>query len=123
MVNGLMLLQCKNRMTNDLTGDVHRVVEGFGDFGVHLYEELLLLGKLIVPVDYFSLHPFSKWLAYHSVNDVDQPLAGDLVHVAVFWEVTGDERILICPLKNANNVESLILWAIQLFDILAFDAR
>ena len=118
-----MLLRCENRMTDDLTGDVHRVVEGFGDFGVHLDEELLLLGKLIVPIGYFSVHPFGKWLAYHSVGDVDQPLAWDLVHVAVFWEVVGDKRILLCPLKNANNVEILILWAIQLFDIVAFDAR
>ena len=107
-----MLSQCKNRMTNELTGDVHRVVEGFGNFRVHLDEELLLLGKLLVPRDYFSLHPFGEWLAYHSVNDVDQPLARDLVHVAVFWEVAGNKRVLFCPLKDANNTETLILWAI-----------
>ena len=110
-------------MLDDITGDVHRVVEGFGDFGVHLYEELLLLGKLIVPVDYFSLHPFGKWLAYHIVCNITQPLAWNLVHVAIFWEVAGNKWVLFCPLKDANNIETLILWAIQLFDILAFDAR
>ena len=45
------------------------------------------------------------------------------MHVTVFWKVLVDRGVLPCCFKYLLNAKVLILWAVEYFDVVTFDAR
>ena len=78
-------------------------MESFGDFFVHLDQQLLLLRQLLVAIRDFSLHPLTEWFTDNCVGDVNEPLSGHLVHVTIFWQMLADIRILSSLFQDVHN--------------------
>ena len=110
------------RKDNKLTADVDTTVECLRNLRVHLNEELLLLGELFVTTCNLILHPGFEWCTQNGIRDIDQPLAGNFMHVPVIWKIVTDPWVLLGCLEYTLNTQVLILWHIHDFDIIAVDA-
>ena len=96
-------------------------MEGRSDGWVHLNEEILLPRQVVIPGDDRIFHPGSKRLTNERVSNIDDPLAGNLVHIAVFWQVVGDLGILARSLEDSLDAEVLVLRTVEMLDFVAFD--
>jgi len=104
-----------------LTADVDGRVESLGNLRVHLDVELLLGRELFVAVFDLRPDPASEGLAEDGVGDVDEPLAGYLVHVPVFGQVVVDAVVLASLVENALDAEVLVLGAVEVLHSVALD--
>ena len=104
-----------------LTTDVNTAVKSFGNLGIHVDQEVLLLGKLLVAIGNLRFDPGTEWFTNDGVDDVDEPLPWDLMHVTVFREVIIDQGNLPSLLKDANYVEIFVLRSVENLDVVAFD--
>ena len=105
-----------------LTADVHRVVKGSCDFRIHVDEQVLLFGKLVVAGGDLCFDPGAELFTNDGIGDVDEPLPWDLVHVSVFGKVIVDQGDLPGSLEDSSNAEILILRSVEDLDVVAFDA-
>ena len=95
----------------ELTTNVHAVVKSSGDRRIHVDQQVLLLGQLVVAGGDLRLDPGAELLTDDGVGDVDEPLPWDLVHVTVFREVVVDQGDLPGFLKDPSDAKILILCA------------
>mgnify|MGYP007004890216 FL=1 len=99
-----------------LTADVHTFMEGLGNLRVHFNQKVSLLSELFISNFYFSPDPLAEALPYDCIDNIDQPLPRNLVHVPVFREVVINLWRLPCLRENADNVQRLILRDIEHLD-------
>lgn len=104
-----------------LTADVHAAVEGPGNLRIHIDQEVLLFGELLVSISNLRLDPGAEWFADDGVGDVDEPLPRDLMHVTVFREVVIDQRDLPGLIKDPSDAKILVLWSVEDLDVVALD--
>ena len=76
---------------------------------------------MLVPCDHIITNKVSELLANEGVAHVNDPLARNLVHVTVIREVAFHPGILVCKLKNLLDVESLVLRASKVLDVIALE--
>ena len=96
-------------------------MEGCSDHRVHLDEQVLLGSQVVVASLDDSGDPPGEGLAQHGVGDVEDPLAGSTADVAVFRQVVEDERVLASCLEDVLDAQLVILWAVEVLDVFAFD--
>ena len=80
------------------------------------------MSELFISNFYFSLDPLAKALPYNCIDDIDQPLARNFVHVSVFREVVINLWRLPRLRKNTDNVQRLILRDVEHLDLVALNA-
>ena len=105
-----------------LTADVHRVMKGSCDFRIHVDEQVLLFGKLVVAGCNLCFDPGAELLTNDGVGDIDEPLPWDLVHVTIFRKVVVNKGDLPGSLEDASNAEILVLRSVEDLDVVALDA-
>ena len=91
-------------------------MEGLGNLRVHFNQKVSLLSELFISNFYFSPDPLAEALPYDCIDNIDQPLPRNLVHVPVFREVVINLWRLPCLRENADNVQRLILRDIEHLD-------
>ena len=67
-----------------LTADVHRVVKGSCDFRIHVDEQVLLFGKLVVAGGDLCFDPGAELFTNDGIGDVDEPLYLFYINLRVF---------------------------------------
>ena len=97
-------------------------MESSGNLRIHFDKKILLLGQVFVALTDLILDPGSEGLSSHGIDDVDEPLTWDLVHIPVFRKVRGDFGVLPGLFQDPNNVEVLILGTVEVLDGITFDA-
>ena len=76
---------------------------------------------MLVPCSHSITHKVSEFLTNERVAHVNNPLARNFVHVTVIREVAFHPSILVCKLKNLLDVESLVLRASKVLDVIALE--
>ena len=76
---------------------------------------------MLVPCSHRITHKVSELLANEGVAHVNDPLAWNLVHVSVIREVAFHPSILVCKLKYLLDVQSLVLRAGKVLDVIALE--
>ena len=96
-------------------------MEGCSDHRVHLDEQVLLGSQVVVASLDDSGDPAGEGLAQHGVGDVEDPLARSAAEVAVFRQVVEDARVLASCLEDVFDTELVVVWAVEVLDVFAFD--
>ena len=76
---------------------------------------------MLVPCSHIITNKVSELLANEGIAHVNDPLARNFVHVTVIREVAFHPGILVCKLENLLNVESLVLRAGKILDVIALE--
>ena len=93
----------------ELTGDVGAVVEAAEDLRVDVDGELLLVEELLVPGLHDDSDPLAEGLADIGVDEVDEPLPGDLFPVALVGQVVLHDGVLLRLDEHLLDAEPLVL--------------
>ena len=101
--------------------DVDGGVEGTGDFWVHVDEQILFGGQVIVALLDARLDPIVEGLPNDGEVDVDQPLPVNLVHVPILRQVLGDSAVLSALLDDALDGEGAVAGHLQHLDVRILD--
>lgn len=92
-----------------LTADGLRVVEGFGNFRVHLNVEVVLSNHRRVSFFDSGRDPLLELITDQGVCDVADPLSRQLVQVTFFWEEIGIHRVLLDLAPDLLDCQGLVV--------------
>lgn len=79
------------------------------DFGIHLDEEILLLGELLMAVAAHAVDPVGKGLLYQREAHVEEELPGQLVDVPLVGQVPQHVAMAAHALQDELDLERLVL--------------
>lgn len=115
----LFLLRTTNYL---LTGNSGGLLKNRQYLWVQLHLQLLLLLELGVASLYLLVDPLLEWLADDCVDDITQPLSGQLLDLfGVLWQDEHDIWIVFSELKEVLDLESFEMWEVDDLNIFAFD--
>ena len=104
-----------------LTADVRRAAERGGNVRVKVDHEVPLLGKPFVTVLDLLRDPLPKVVAAEGIDDVDNPLPRQFVHVSLFWQVKSELIRPLAVLKDGVDGQGLVHGHVEMLGVLGFD--
>ena len=104
-----------------LTAYIRRLLEGLSNLRIHVDQQIFLSSDLPVALLDLPLDPLAEVLADDGVADVDDPLLGQLRQLLVDWEELEHLRILLEELEDVLHGQSIILWDMQVCNILGLN--
>jgi len=93
-----------------LTRNVSCGVESLSDFGVKIYEQIVLAGYYLVSQLDFFLYPVGKIFTHQSVHYVNYPLSGEFVPVSFIGQELLYLWILCRLFENSADAQRFVLW-------------
>ena len=91
------------------------------DFGIHLYEEILLLGELLMALTAHAVDPLGEGLLNQRVGHVEKKLPGQLVDVLRVGQVAQHVGMLAHALQDELDLERLVLGGGEVADAVLAD--
>ena len=78
-----------------LTADVHTVLEGLVNRGVHFNQQVLFLSHILVAIDYRLVHPVAERITNDSVGNVAKPRPRNFIDVTLIWDEEWSSLVLV----------------------------
>ena len=105
-----------------LTADVRRVPECGSDIRVQIDHEVTLLSQLFITVFDLLRDPLPEAVAAEGVDDIDDPLPRQLMHILLFWQVQPELFIALTVPKDGVDSQSLVHGHVQVLCLLRLEA-
>lgn len=112
---------CISKDFESLTGNVGRIVKSLGDFGVKIYEQIVLAGYSLVSTLDFFLYPVRKIHAHQSVHDINNPLSREFLPVSFIRQELFYLWILCRFFEDSADAQRFVLWNEQVVDLVTLN--
>ena len=104
-----------------LTADVSRVAKCGGNVRIKVDHEITLFGKPIVAVFDLLRDPLPEVVTAEGIDDIDDPLPWQLIHISLFWQVKLELVRTLAVLKDRGDGQRFVHGHVQMLCVLRFD--
>ena len=109
-------------MNHVLTADIRRVAERGSNIRVEIDHEITLLGQPFITVFHLLRDPLPEAVAAEGVDDIDDPLPWQLMHILLFWQVQLERFIALTVPKDGVDSQSLVHGYMEMLCLLGLEA-